>query len=101
MSYAAGIKRRLPTMLISLAILGVAWYLLKLDVVITGAIATVIVVSALVPVRYSNLVSGLGLLAIAGVSYFHYGSQTIATLFGLIGLVEVGMGINDLRRSPR
>ncbi len=97
--YLFGLQRRAPMMLLSLGILGVAWYLLRINELIVAAIAGLIIVSWLVPERFSNLVTGLGMIALGTLLYLRFagGSQT-GLLMGIIGVVFLVMGINDVRR---
>lgn len=76
-------------MVVSLLVLALAWYLLKLDSVITLAIGVVIIAGALAPARLSALVSGLGFLAIAGVLEFYYGWRVGAIILAVIGVIDL------------
>lgn len=97
--YLFGLKRRAPMMLVSMGILGAAWYLLKVNPNLVAAIAGVIIASWLAPERYSNIVSGLGMIALGVYVYYNFagGSQT-GLLMGLIGVVFLIMGAMGLRR---
>ncbi len=88
---------RLTTMVVSLLVLGLAWYLLKLDHAITLAIGGVIIAGALSPVRVAAIVSGLGFLAIAGVLEFHYGWRVGAIILAVIGVIDLVRGAAILR----
>ncbi len=97
--YLFGLKRRAPMMLLSLGILGLAWYLLRINEAIVAAIAGLIIISWLVPERFSNLVTGAGMIGLGALLYLRFmgGTQT-GLLMGIIGVVFLVMGINDVRR---
>lgn len=88
---------RLPMVLGELAVLGAAWWFLKLDPPLAGAIAGVIVLSVLVPERYDSLVTGVGMLGLAALVYFYYGSRPLAAVMGVVALVMLATGIPKAR----
>jgi len=98
--YIFGLQRRAPMMLLSMGILGVAWYLLGINPNLVAAIGGLIVVSWLTPERYSNIVSGIGMIAVGVFLYFNFaGGTRTGLLTGLIGAVFLVMGAMGLRRS--
>lgn len=89
--------RRLPMVLGELAVLGAAWWFMKLDPPLVGAIAGVIVLSVLVPERYDSLVTGVGMLGLASLVYFYYGARPLAAVLGVFALVMLATGIPKAR----
>ncbi len=57
----------------------------------------VIVIGGFVPVRFADLASGIGFLAVGGVGYFHYNDQLIGLLCGVFGVMSLASGIRALR----
>jgi thiamine transporter ThiT len=83
-----------------LGVLAAAWFLLGIHVAIVGAVAALIVITWLVPQRYSNVVAGLGMIAIGAFFYLQFAGGTRAGLLtGLVGLIYLTLGIADLRRK--
>jgi len=88
-NWTPSLKSRLGLAAIELVLVGVAWYVLKLDDLLAGAIAAVIVVSALLPGRWGVLASGLGMVGLAGLAEFHYGHRPLAIVLLVFGLVTL------------
>jgi hypothetical protein len=86
---------------LNLVLLGVAWQLLGLDLLLVGAIALVIVVVGVVPARWSALTQGVGLLLLALLLKLHYGADRMAILIAVIGLVVLVLGVFRLRSTGR
>lgn len=88
---------RLPLVLGELAVLGAAWWFLKLDPPLVGALAGVIALSVLVPERFDSLVTGVGMLGLAALVYFYYGARPLAAVLGVFALVMLATGIPKAR----
>jgi len=86
---------------LGLAVLGAAWYLMGLYLYVVASVAAVIVAGGVVPYRYSEIVWGVGLLALAAGAYFYVGNQTLAILLGIVGLISVGAGVPRLKGGRR
>lgn len=97
-SWSPKLKSRLGLAAIELALVGVAWYVLKLDDLLAGAIAAVILVSAALPGRWGVLASGLGMIGLAGLAQFHYGHGPLAIVLLVFGLVTLTGWTSKLRR---
>ncbi|MCC6425550.1 MAG: hypothetical protein IT435_01885 [Phycisphaerales bacterium] len=92
---------KLGIMGIELAILGVAWWLLKLDWLLVVVLCGLIVIVGLAPGRLGSLLSGIGMLIVAGLMYWRFGSPQLAALLGIAGLVVMGVGIARLKGMGR
>ncbi len=96
------IKARLVSTIISLGVVALIWYFLRLDPLFTGALAFVVVLGTLLPGAASSLAWGAGLLGLASLAYFYFGSaQTpLAAVLGVVGAGYLVMGIaQTLRRA--
>lgn len=90
----ATLKARLVSTIISLVVVALIWYFLKLDPLFTGALALVVVVGTLLPGAAGSIAWGAGLLGLAALAYFHYGSvQTpLTVVLGVVGTAYLAMG---------
>ena len=98
---SAMLKSRLWSMGFALALLGLAWWYLKLHPVLGGSIAGVIVLSHLLPAKWDDFGSGVGFAIVACVVYFYFGNQTQALLLGAIGAFYLFSGVRALPRTPQ
>jgi hypothetical protein len=92
---------RLGLIVIELALVAAAWWLLHVPLVLAAGLAAVIVVSGLLPDRWNALVTGSLMLAGAAVmdSVNLSGDRRFAMFIGAVGLVFVIVGVLRLRRS--
>jgi hypothetical protein len=91
---------RLGFMAFELILIGVLWYMGFVPHVIAGGLAVVIVVSGLVPERWSSLVSGILMLIGAAIIYFVYtapGDRRLAAVIAVIGLLFTIYGAVRIR----
>ena len=88
-NWTPNLKSRIGIAVVELALVGVAWYVLKLDDLLAGAIAAVIVVSTILPGRWSVLASGLGMIGLAGLAQFHYGHRPLAIVLLVFGVITL------------
>ncbi len=90
----ATFKARLGSTALSLVVVGLIWYFLKLDTLFTGALALVVVVGTLLPGAAGSLAWGAGLLGLSALACFHYGSvQTpLTVVLGVVGAAYLAMG---------
>lgn len=93
-----GLGTRLGLTVIELAVLGAAWWYLKLDNVMAGAIAAVIVISNVLPPRWGNLASGIGMLGLAALAQVHYRQTPVALVLGVFGAVTLLSWFTSLRK---
>lgn len=95
----SGLKTRLPLALIEVAaVVAILSFLGHRDWLFMGAIAAAIGVSALAPPRFSLLISGVSLLALATLFYFHFKFQKVPIVLGVLGLIAVAWGARQLKR---
>ncbi len=90
MSDRSELSGRLGFIAFELILIGVLWYMRFVPHVIAGGLAVVIVVSGLVPERWSSLVSGILMLIGAAIIYFVYtlpGDRRLAAVIAIIGLL--------------
>lgn len=77
------------------------WLLIGLvDVLAIGLIAT-IVLSTLVPPRWSNIASGLGLVGTAIALNLAYGYTQTPLILGALGVLFIGLGAHALWSEPK
>lgn len=77
------------------------WLLIGLvDVLAIGLIAT-IVLSTLVPPRWSNIASGLGLVGTALAINLAYGYTQTPLILGALGVLFIGIGAHALWSEPK
>lgn len=82
-------------------IVGLAWwFMIRSDALAIGLIAT-IVVSAIVAPRWSNVVSGVGLIATAAALNIVHGLTQVPLLLGAIGVVLLGVGAREVWATRR
>lgn len=95
---------RIGLIAIELALVVAAWRFLGLPHVIAGGLAAIIVVSGLLPDRWSALVSGVLMIAGAATIYFVYpypADRRIAMFIGAVGIVFTIVGIARWRARGR
>jgi hypothetical protein len=92
----SGFKQRLGLALLEVVLVGVVWYVMKLDDLLAGAIAAAVVASTLAPARISGLVSGVCLLGLAGLVYQHYGHKPLALVLAIFGVLSVAGGVRRM-----
>ncbi|MFM9996534.1 MAG: hypothetical protein ACKVU4_12135 [Phycisphaerales bacterium] len=86
----SSLSSRLGLIAFELVLVGVVWYLGYLPHVIAGGLAAIIVVSGLVPERWSTLTTGVLMLIGAAVMYAVYpapGDRNRAMLIAAVGLL--------------
>ncbi|MBX3375556.1 MAG: hypothetical protein KF678_00965 [Phycisphaeraceae bacterium] len=94
-----GLGTRLPLALIeAAAVVAILYFLGHRDWLFMGSIAAAIGVSALAPPRLSLLVSGVSLLALATLFYFHFKFQRVPIVLGVLGLIAVIWGARHVKR---
>jgi hypothetical protein len=81
-------KDRIRFAVIELMVLAAAWYFLKLDPPLVGALAVVFIVSAVVPGRWGIVASGVGMLGVAALVEFYYGFRPLAIVLVIFGLLS-------------
>ncbi len=92
---------RLGWAALQIGIVAFCWWQFKLfNVLPIGLIAT-IVVSTLAPPRWSNVVSGVGLIATAVALNVAYGATQIPGLLGVVGVIFLGLGAYSLWTTRR
>jgi hypothetical protein len=79
-----GIGARLGALALELAVLGVAWWLLKFPLPFLIGVGAVIAIHNIVPERYSSAAMGASLLGFAGVLWLGYGLERIPAVIGLL-----------------
>lgn len=97
------VKSRVSSLVITLALLGAAWYLLGLHPVLVGSIAGVIVVGHLLPPKWDEIGSGVEFAIVAGVVYFYFHQERVAYLLGAVAAVYLFLGVKAMgpaRRGP-
>lgn len=86
---------------VQVVIVGVVWWFaIRSNVLAIGLIAT-IVVSAVVAPRWSNVVSGLGLVWTAVAVHLYHGLTQMPMLLGGVGVLFALMGAYSLWASRR
>jgi len=94
-----GLKTRLPLALIEVAaVVAILYFLGRRDWLFMGSIAAAIGVSALAPPRFSLLISGVSLLALAALFHFHFKFQRVPIVLGVLGLLALIWGARNLKR---
>jgi len=93
------IRTRVTTAVLELGLLAVCWHFLGLDEVLVGAIALVIIAGAVVPPRVGRWVGGVGMLGLAALAFFYYGSPLIAGLLAVFGVVSLATGAMEARAA--
>src|SRR4051812_40606318 len=93
--------QRIGTIAVGLAILGAAWWYLKLDYVITVVIAALIVVSGALPPLIGAFVSAAGWFVVAAVLYFYYGYRQLPGLIAVLGVIFLVVAIAQAVRARR
>ncbi len=88
-NWAPNLRSRLGIAAIELVLVGVAWFVLKLDDLLAGAIAAVIVVATVVPGRLGTAASGLGMIGLAALVHFHYHNRPLAIVLLVFGVVTL------------
>lgn len=73
------------------------WFILA--PAIRWTLVAIIIVGAFVPPRFSELASGTGMLIVAAVAYFYYGSTGVAAICGIFGAITLAMGFRSLTRA--
>lgn len=76
------------------------WFMIRSDALAIGLIAT-IVVSAVVAPRWSNVVSGVGLIATAAALNIVHGLTQVPLLLCAIGIVLLGVGAREVWTTRR
>ena len=94
------VKSRVTSLVITLALLALAWKLLGLHPVLVGSIAGVIVVGHLLPPKWDEIGSGVGFAVVACVVYFYFGQERVAYLLGAVAAVYLFLGVRALT-GPR
>ncbi|GMV24053.1 MAG: hypothetical protein AMXMBFR58_00840 [Phycisphaerae bacterium] len=89
---------RYVAMTVELAIIGAAWYFLKLDAYLVAVLVGLVIASAFVPRRYSALASGLGFLALALFVWLYAGNAVVGGVLGVFGALLVVSGAAALKR---
>lgn len=82
-------------------VVGVLYFLGYRDWLFIGSIAGAIALSALSPPRYSGLVTGICLLALAALFHFHFKLQRLPMVLGVAGLIFCIYGLVKFRIVPR
>jgi len=96
-----GFRSRLGGVAIGLLILGAAWWFLRLDWILTAAIAAVIVVGGLLPPIIGSFAGAAGWFGLAALVHFYYGARQLAMLLAVIGIVFTVLAIAQVsRRQP-
>ena len=98
-SRSSELQGRVLVVAAELGVLGAAWWLLGLDEVLVGAVAALILLSGFLPRGVDSLVSGLGMVGLAGLLYSYYGQERLALLVGIIGVVVAVVAVVRLRRA--
>ena len=81
-------------------VIGVLYFLGHRDWLFMGSIAGAIALAALSPPRYSGIVSGICMFALAAFFHLHYNWTKIPIVLGGLGLVFLVMGVLRLK-TPR
>jgi hypothetical protein len=89
---------RLGSAGVGLLILAVAWYFMRLDWVLTAAIATVIVVGSILPPMIGAFAGAAGWFGLAALVYFYYGAKQLAMMLTVIGAIFLIMAIGQVVR---
>jgi len=88
------LARRLWSIAFGLLILGAAWQLLKLDSVVTGVIASLIILSGALRPLWGNFVGAAGFFGLAALIYFYYGAgPQVPILLTIVGAVFLGSAV--------
>jgi hypothetical protein len=96
---SAGMQQRAGLAILEAGlVVGVLYYIGHRDWVFMGSIAAAIAVAALAPPRFSALVTGLCLLALAALFYVLYHWSRIPTVLGVAGVIAVVWGAVRLRK---
>lgn len=97
--------RKLPPnaglVLLELAAVAAAWWLLKLVPVLVGALAAAVIITGFTPVRYKSLASGLVMVGLGALFYLYFGGtggRQLGILIGGVGILLSGWGAFSLRR---
>lgn len=86
---------------VQIVIVGLVWWFaIRSNVLAIGLIAT-IVLSTVVAPRWSNVVSGLGLVATAAAVHLYHGLTQMPMLLGGVGVLFALMGAYSLWASRR
>src|SRR6185295_1872505 len=94
--------RRLWSIAFGLVILGAAWWLLKLDIVVTGVIASLIILSGAFRPVYGNFVGAAGFFGLAALIYFYYGAdRPVPILLTIVGAVFLGSAVLQASKARR
>lgn len=83
-----------------LAILGAVWWFNRVDPLFVGLFAVVIIASGLLPGIIGRLVWGFGLVGLAALAYFYYGSAQwlIALVLLVLGALTLGRALAERSR---
>lgn len=100
-AYLAALPGQLLRLGICLAILAALHFtkFLVIEPKLRYTILGVLIASALTPVRFSSLASGLGFLIVGGVSYWQAGWTLVTIACGVLGAWSMINAVNDLRRT--
>jgi len=96
-----GLVSRIGGVAVGLLILAVAWYFMRLDWVLTAAIAAVIIVGGVLPPLIGNFAGALGWFGLAALVYFYYGAQQLAMMLAVVGVIFLVMAIAQAARYRR
>src|SRR3954466_2320337 len=87
--------------LIELGFVGAAWFLLGLNPMLGGALVAAVLLTGLVPERYTRLATGIAMLGVGGLIYFYFGQVQLGLLIGAFGAVMLVLGLFALVSPPR
>lgn len=92
------LKNALTTCALELGLLAAVWYFLGLDELLVGAIAIVIIASAFAPPHIGRWLGGVGMLGLAALAYFHYGSTLMGGLLAAFGVFSLLTAARESRQ---
>lgn len=99
MVISAQTKQRWMTAGAELLVVVLVWQLMGLAIVLVGALAAVIVFCAIVPFRWEWAATLAGFIGLAALCYFYFGSQRLAVVFLILGVVFGGF--RAMKLKPR
>lgn len=94
-------RARIGWAALQIAIVAFCWWRFGLYALLPIGLIATIIVSTVVSPRWSNLVSGVGLVATAAALFFAYGATQIPGLMAIVGVIFAALGVHALRGSRR
>jgi xanthine/uracil permease len=99
-------SRRVKRVVVNLVILAAVLLVLKFafqvvwfSPVLIAALAGAVVLPLAFPARLEEIASAAAWLGLAAVAYFYFGSEMLAAIAGVIGVVSLMAGVAELKRA--